>query len=70
LAEYRLVLARPKFKFDVAVQAQWLELVETRAHRRNIPSQTIAFSRDVSDEPFLSAALANSVDYLVTGDRD
>jgi putative PIN family toxin of toxin-antitoxin system len=66
LAEYREVLARPRFKLNPervkAVLAK-LEMdgkhVEVREEKLDLP--------DVDDEPFLAVALATSADYLVTG---
>jgi uncharacterized protein len=67
LAEYKEVLARPRFKFDPArvrevltkLKADGLAVDATKARDLNLP--------DPDDEPFLGVALAGRVDYLVTG---
>ena len=69
LAEYREVLARPKFGLDSATLADWLHLLASATE----PVETgpaIAFARDPADAVFLSCALACHADYLITGDND
>lgn len=69
-AEYRDVLARPKFKIPQPHYDHWLQFLEANV-RLFDPSATVPdFPRDPKDVPFLLAALASQADYLITGDKD
>jgi putative PIN family toxin of toxin-antitoxin system len=68
LAEYELVLRRPKFPFQPAKIEESLVLI-----RRNStlvsPSRTLSISPDERDNRFLEFAETAHADYLVTGNR-
>ncbi len=66
LAEYRAVLARPKFGFDPADVSDFLDLVEAEAIRVSAAPLSLAL-RDSADRPFLEVAVASNADFLVTG---
>jgi putative PIN family toxin of toxin-antitoxin system len=68
-AEYREVLARPKFKIPDVIQESWWAFVEAATIRVETSIHP-AFPRDPKDEPFIAAALASDADYLITGDKD
>lgn len=65
LAEYREVLARPRFRFSRPVQAELLALFDLAGHTP-AASQVPALP-DPHDEPFLAVALATPDRVLVTG---
>ena len=67
LAEYREVLARPRFKFDpLRVRAVLTKFEEDGVSIDTSSRQSVGLP-DPDDEPFLAVALAGSADYLVTG---
>ena len=66
LAEYAEVLARPRFKFDPEKVREVLAKIEFDGVAVEPSAQPLDLP-DRDDEPFLAAALAGSVDYLVTG---
>jgi putative PIN family toxin of toxin-antitoxin system len=67
LAEYAEVLARPRFKFDAKRVREVLAKIETDGLPVDATDQPDLNLPDADDEPFLSVALAASVDFLVTG---
>jgi putative PIN family toxin of toxin-antitoxin system len=69
LAEYREVLARPKFGLDAVTLASWLDLLVSATESIEA-GPAMAFPRDPADAVFLSCAFACQADYLITGDRD
>ncbi len=66
LAEYREVLARPKFPFKPAQIETLLTQVEEEGLKVT-PQPVSAKLPDADDVPFLEVALAANVDFLVTG---
>ena len=66
LAEYELVLPRPRFGFSPAEVRATLTALR-HAGRLVRPTQAIAKSPDESDNRFLECAEAGRADYLVTG---
>ncbi len=69
VAEYKQVLARPKFtipKEELAKQFAFIDKFTVRIESDVI----IDFPRDRKDAKFLACAKAVKADYLVTGDRD
>jgi predicted nucleic acid-binding protein len=66
LDEYRLVLHRPKFGFDISAVTLFLD--QLQADGAPVVCQPLQ-SRlpDADDEKFLEAALAGEAEYLVTG---
>src|SRR5947208_35019 len=66
LAEYRQVLARPKFELTPESQRQWISLAESRSLPLEAdPPEDVDFPRDPKDQPFLVACLAAGADYLI-----
>ena len=69
VAEYIGVLRRPKFGLPEAIQQKW-----HTAFRQFVRVVDVAvkvdFPRDPKDAPFLACALATSVEYLITADKD
>ena len=73
-AEYRQVLARPKFtvKYGLAPSeaAAFLKQVDESAPPVTPLAHLPLSVRDPKDDPILAAALGGDADYLVTGDQD
>jgi putative PIN family toxin of toxin-antitoxin system len=69
LAEYRAVLARPKFNLPPTLLRQWITLLETVTVLVEVPAG-LEYPPDPTDAKFLACALAAQADWLVTGDRD
>ena len=66
LAEYREVLSRPHFRFDVRDVAALLARIDSGAdHVRAAP--LVQDLPDPDDLPFLEVAIAGAADALVTG---
>ena len=67
LAEYRSVLARPKFAgIDAKRVSRLLSLVTEEAVMIT-PPQHLAVSKDEPDNRFLECAVAGRADYIITG---
>jgi putative PIN family toxin of toxin-antitoxin system len=66
LSEYREVLARPKFRFDLVQRERVLEFVE-RVSERVVAPPLGADLPDLDDLPFLEVAACGAVEALVTG---
>lgn len=66
LAEYREVLARPRFKLNPERVKEVLTKLETDGLSVEICEAKLDLP-DADDEPFLAVALAASADYLVIG---
>ena len=68
LSEYRVVLMRPKFLFDLTYVGWLLDFFE---HVATIvtPSPLRLNLKDPYDEPFLEVAIFASVDSLITGNQ-
>ncbi len=65
-AEYREVLARPRFGFDQGDVGSLLDYLESNAD--TVAAEPLATRLpDADDEPFLEVALASAADCLVTG---
>jgi uncharacterized protein len=69
LAEYRAVLARPKFSLPPTLLRQWITFLETVTVLVEVPAG-LEYPPDPTDAKFLACALAAQADWLVTGDRD
>ncbi len=69
LAEYREVLARPKFGLSPTLLRQWITFLKTATVLVEVPAG-LAYPPDPTDAKFLACALAVQADWLVTGDRD
>ena len=73
-AEYRQVLARPKFTLKYGLSpadvAAFLKQVDEAAPPVIPLAQLPLAVRDPKDEPILAAALGGNADFLVTGDKD
>jgi uncharacterized protein len=69
VAEYRSVLARPKFGLPPELLARWLAFFD-RAIEIRAPEVPVDFPRDQKDAMFLACALMAHADFLVTGDKD
>ncbi|MBA5871700.1 MAG: putative toxin-antitoxin system toxin component, PIN family [Nitrospira sp. CR2.1] len=69
LAEYKTVLARPKFGLSPDLLHQWLTWLETVTVLVAIPV-TPPYPPDPTDAKFLACALAAHADWLITGDHD
>lgn len=68
LTEYREVLARPKFKFDMDKVDALLDYIENRG--RAVASSPLSQSLpDIDDEPFLEIAIASKATCIVTGNH-
>jgi putative PIN family toxin of toxin-antitoxin system len=68
LAEYREVLARPRFRFATSQRAAVLDFIE--AEGELVPSPPLAVTLpDPDDLPFLEVATAGAADALVTGNQ-
>lgn len=70
LDEYREVLLRPKFGFDVGAVASFVADLEAVGEHVDVgdPPPT-APTPDPDDRPFLEVAIAGRADALVTGNR-
>src|SRR5438105_4998961 len=65
-AEYREVLARPKFKIPELHRQSWLQFLEATVRPFTpLSPPPLDFPRDPKDVPFLVAALASQADYLI-----
>jgi putative PIN family toxin of toxin-antitoxin system len=69
LAEYREVLARPKFGLPPTILQQWITFLETATVLIEAPTGLV-YPPNPTDAKFLACALAAQADWLVTGDRD
>jgi putative PIN family toxin of toxin-antitoxin system len=69
LAEYKSVLARPRFAIPAAELERQFALID-RATQQISVTETFDFPRDRKDAKFLACATAARADYLITGDRD
>jgi len=67
LAEYRDVLARPRFRFDSDRVRDVLNKFEADGLAADASGVTNLDLPDADDEAFLAVALASSADFLVTG---
>ncbi len=70
LREYQEVMQRPRFGLSAAQIENWASLIEMRTLIVPTPVIDISALRDPKDAIFLSAAIATTADYLVTGDSD
>ncbi len=68
LAEYRDVLARPRFRFAASQQAAVLDFIEAEGELVPSPPLDVKLS-DPDDLPFLEVAAAGAADALVTGNQ-
>jgi predicted nucleic acid-binding protein len=66
LLEYREVLARPKFGFDVERQRAFLSMMAFQVHLAAVPIKGLRAS-DPDDTAFLEVAAASGSQVLVTG---
>jgi putative PIN family toxin of toxin-antitoxin system len=66
LAEYRDVLTRPKFGFDLAQRDRVMEFIDAISERVVAPPLSVQLP-DPGDLPFLEVAACAAVDALVTG---
>ena len=66
LSEYRIVLARSKFDFDVERVAVLLGFLEATGEPVLAPPLNLSLA-DPSDEAFVEVAVASAADFLVTG---
>jgi putative PIN family toxin of toxin-antitoxin system len=69
LAEYKAVLARPKFRLPQDLQDAWATLLEAEIAIVDVDT-TASFPRDPKDAIFLSCAIATDADFIITGDTD
>jgi putative PIN family toxin of toxin-antitoxin system len=69
LAEYREVLARPKFGLPHHLLQRWYDLFDRHITVMEVDI-TVDFPRDQKDAMFLACALTADADFFVTGDRD
>jgi uncharacterized protein len=69
VAEYRSVLARPKFGLTSDILSRWSD-VFTRHVELHGPAAPSLFPRDPKDSIFLACARSIAADFLITGDRD
>lgn len=69
LAEYKTVLARPKFGLTSELLRQWIRFLETVTVLMEVPVVP-PYPPDPTDAKFLACALAAHAEWLVTGDRD
>lgn len=69
ILEISNVLARPKFDFDQSNVEKILRFVKHRAIKV-FPAEKVSVCCDPKDNPVLECALAGSVDFIVTGDKD
>jgi putative PIN family toxin of toxin-antitoxin system len=67
LDEYREVLSRPRFGFEAAAVATFLQGIES-GERIDAPSLDLDLP-DPDDAPFVEVAVAANADALVTGNR-
>ena len=68
LAEYRTVLARPKFGFAREEFAALVDVVQSQGALLNPPAAT-GRSPDSGDDKFIACALESQADFLVTGNK-
>ena len=69
LAEYRNVLARPKFGLPKLILELWDQRFRSAIAQWPVEIN-ISFPRDVTGAKFLACAIATKANFLVTGDRD
>ena len=69
MAEYREVLARPKFGLSQELLMRWYDLFDSCVVVTD-SSVAVDFPRDRKDAKFLACAVGADADFLVTGDRD
>ena len=68
LSEYEVVLARPKFSFDLIAVKALLDQIQGRG----LPVACTPFHgllKDETDRPFIEVAIAGSADLLITGNE-
>ena len=68
LSEYQVVLARPKFSFDLIAVKALLDQIQVRG----VPVACIPFHgllKDETDRPFIEVAIAGSASFLITGNE-
>lgn len=71
LAEYKDVLARPKFNLPEEILSRWDKMLESATTRvESEGTLALKFPRDQKDVKFLACALAADADFFLTGDRD
>jgi len=69
IEEYKSVLSRGKFRLPDEIKQEWFDLIDEMTEIANVNIQ-ILFSRDQKDAKFLECALAENIDYFITGDKD
>ncbi len=72
LDELAKVLQRKLVQFEAApdLEVEWMQYIEAYATKINVTVDLKGTTRDPKDDMMLEAAVAGSVDYLVTGDQD
>lgn len=68
--EYLGVMKRPKFGLSPRLVREWGDLIALRTILVPSPPVVLEFPRDPKDAIFLSVALANAAEFLITGDND
>jgi uncharacterized protein len=69
LAEYKDVLARPKFSLPENVRHRWVALLDALTTQVEV-NTAFEFPRDQKDAKFLACALTANTEFFITGDRD
>lgn len=69
LAEYKEVLARPKFGLPKPIQSEWFEILDALTTVVQAEAD-FPFARDRKDSKFLACALVANAEFFITGDRD
>jgi uncharacterized protein len=65
-AEYKQVLARPKFRIRRGLRIQFLQLIRNRARFVHL-KKLLEIAKDPDDNKFLECADSARADYIVTG---
>jgi uncharacterized protein len=69
LAEYEAVISRPKFKLSQEIIEKWSVVFDLMTTCIDVDIE-IDFPRDQKDAKFLACAIAGSVNFFITGDKD
>lgn len=70
VAEYKAVLARPKFGLTRDLLDHWFVLLDSATALLVLDPPAFEYPRDPKDAIFIACAIAVQADYLITGDRD
>jgi putative PIN family toxin of toxin-antitoxin system len=70
MAEYEVVLNRPKFKLPRWVVQELLSYIHDQADWVTLEGKELKVARDPSDDKFLATAVSGQANWLVSADAD